>query len=793
MKKNNNNLKKGFCIGSSVLIAASAVSCSTENKNQSEKPNIVYIVLDDMGFGDLGCYASSISTPNIDALAQNGIRYVNYFTSPLSSPSRASLLTGCEANNVGMGAVSQVDFGDLAPNMAGRIKPEHSPITHTLKANGYNTYAIGKWHLGPYDEFTPDGDKYHWPSGKGFDKNYNFVASQANQNQPGGMIEGDNYIIADTSDPNYHLSQDIVDKTLEYIDESKNDPFFAYVAFGAMHGPFNVAKKYIDKYKGKFDHGWDVEREKIFERQKELGIMPADAVLSERNDEVPSWDSLTEKEKAVAARHMETYAGFLEHTDEQIGRLISEMKKRGVYDNTIFIIVSDNGANYNGGRNGSIMNHANENLYVHDLDTQYSLLDEFGSALYGTEYNKGWANVSNTPLRYFKTKTHYGGVKTFCIASWLNGIADKGRISKEMIAVFDISPTMLDILGFEPLTEVNGVKQEKMQGISFKESFESSEHITNPRKEIALMMMLDRTYADGSGYIIVTNPKTQEWELYDINNDPTQMKNLASSMPDKVKEMASKYEETVKRDFNGAQNLLIDFAHRVDSKILIERYGQLASDVLTSLKTGKAVSKDAEEYLRLYKFFSYVPEGAGYTGVGSVWYRPPSSKLRATNYTYKKEDGYFFSLSAAHTGSVSHKINVDVEVPNKAFGVIYANGGLDGGYVLYVNDDGNLVYEYNHLGERQKVISPSKLESGKHNIVMDYKKDDVNSGIIDMIIDGNVVSSSDINTLPIMISYDYFSIGEDVGSKVSLDYKDNYAFNGKVDEVNISLGDDLLE
>lgn len=532
--------------------------------------------------------------------------------------------------------------------------------------------------------------------------------------------------------------------------------------------------------------------QKIFERQKELGIMPADAILSERNEDVPAWDSLTEKEKAVAIRHMETYAGFLEHTDEQIGRLISEMKKRGVYDNTIFIVVSDNGANYNGGRIGSLMAHANENLYVHDIDTQYNLIDEFGSAVYGTEYNSGWANVSNTPLRYFKTKAHYGGVKTFCIASWLNGIVDKGRISKDMIAVFDITPTMLDIIGAEPLSQVNGVDQEKMQGMSFKESFESSEHITNPRKEIALLMMLDRTYADGSGYIIVTNPKTQEWELYDINNDPTQINNLASSMPDKVKEMTLKY-ETVRREFHDSENLLMDIVHKTSPETLTKRYGQLVSDVLTSLKTGKAVSKDAEEYLRLYKFFSYVPKGIGYAGVGSVWYRPPSSKLRATNYTYKKEDGYFFSLSAARTVPVSHKINVDIEVPNNAKGVIYANGGLDGGYALYINDNGNLVYEYNYLGERQKVISPEIMKEGKYNIVMDYKKDKVNSGVIDMIIDGKAVASSPVKMLPIMISYDYFSIGEDVGSKVSLDYKDNYAFNGKVDEVNISLGDDLLE
>ena len=404
----------------------------------------------------------------------------------------------------------------------------------------------------------------------------------------------------------------------------------------------------------------------------------------------------------------------------------------------------------------------------------------------------GWANVSNTPLRYFKTKAHYGGVKTFCIASWANGIADKGRISKEMIAVFDISPTMLDVLGFEPLSQVNGVKQEKMQGISFKESFESSEPMTNPRKEIALMMMLDRTYADGSGYIIVTNPKTQEWELYDINNDPTQINNLASSMPDKVKEMALKY-ETVRREFHDSENLLMDIVHKTSPETLTKRYGQLASDVLTSIQTGYAVSKEAEEYLRLYKFFSYTTEGKGYTGVGSVWYYPSTSKFRATNYTYKKEDGYFFSLSAARTGPVSHKINVDIEVPNNAKGVIYANGGLDGGYALYINDNGNLVYEYNYLGERQKVISPEVMKEGKYNIVMDYKKDKVNSGVIDMIIDGNAVASSPVKMLPIMISYDYFSIGEDVGSKVSLDYKNNYAFNGKVGDVNINLGDDLLK
>ena len=780
----SNLLKNTMYIGTALSLTT---GCATLTE---EKPDIVYIVIDDMGYSDLGSYGSTINTPNIDALAKSGIQYLNYFTSPLSSPSRASLLTGSEANKIGMGAVSDVDLGQLVPNLNARIHPEYAPITHTLKANGYTTITTGKWHLGPYGEFRPDGDKYHWPSGKGFDKNYSFVGSQANHFNPGAIIEGDKYILPDTSDPNYHLTRDIFDKTLEYIDSSK-EPFFAYVGLGAMHGPFNVDKKYIDKYKGQFDHGWDVEREQRLAKQIQLGIMPEGTKVPPRDESVPAWDSLSAKEKAVAARHMETFAGFLEHTDEEIGRFIDELKKRGKYDNTIFVFVSDNGANYNGGRIGSIMAHANENLYVHDLDTQYEVLDKFGTELYGTQYNTGWAMASNTPLRYFKTKAHYGGIKTAFIASWKNGIKNPGRITKEMVAVFDISPTILDIIGVKPLKKVNGIAQTPMQGMSFKENFESDGPMKNPRTKIALMMLLDRTYADGSGYIIVTNPKTQKWEMYDIKNDPTQVNNLAEKMPEQLEKMVHEYDTTVRKDFNNSENLLMDIVQGVDPQIIMGRYGKVAEDVFNTLKNGVAPTEEAKEYIKMLQFISYVPKGIGYAGVGSTWYKSPESPLSKNEFTFSKDEGYFFSLAIVDTGPVSHTISTTVEIPENAEGVIYANGGLDGGFALYIKDN-SLVYEYNYLGEKQKVTSSKAIEKGTHTIVVDYKKDTISSGKINLKVDGAIIAQGQIKTLPMMTSYDYWSIGSDVGSKVSDDYTTDFDFNGKVDTVTLKLGDDLL-
>lgn len=784
----NVNSKNILCVGTTLSLVT---GCALMKE---EKPNIVYIVLDDLGYADIGSYGSSIKTPNLNTLAANGLQYVNYFTSPLSSPSRASLLTGSEANKIGMGSVSDFDLGSLVPNINGRIHPEYAPISHTLKSKGYRTLTTGKWHLGPYEEFTPDGDKYHWPSGKGFDNNYTFVGALANQFQPGGMIEGDKYIVPDTSDPDYHLTRDIFDKALGYIDNGdKSKPFFAYIGLGAMHGPFNVKKSYIDKYKGKFDQGWDVEREKILARQIELGIMPEGTKLAPRDESVPDWDTLTEKERAVSARHMETYAGYLDHTDEEIGRFINELKQRRQYDNTIFIVVSDNGANNNGGRIGSMMSHASDNLTNHDVDTQYALRDQFGSTLYGTQYNTGWGMSSNTPFKYFKMYAHYGGVKTAFIASWKNGIKDPGRLVHDMVAVFDITPTILDVIDVKPLLTVNGVKQEPMQGISFKESFESDQVMKNSRKTIALMVLKDRTYADGSGYIIVTHPKTLEWELYNIKDDPSQINNLAKQMPDKLDEMVTEYSTEVRKDFNNSENIIMDIIQKVDEQTMIARYGRIAEDLINTVENDITPTPEIAEYVRLLQFLTYKPNVPVYDSIGAIWYKSPESPLSKKEATYFKDDGIFLSVSVLNTGPVSHTITTEIEVPEDPQGVIYANGGLDGGYALYIKNK-KLIYTYNFLGEQQKLISENEIEPGKYMVAVEYDKRSISSGNAILKVNGNIVASrKNMKTLPVVLSFDYWGIGSDVGSKVGDDYKNDYPFNGKVEFVRFNIGDDLLK
>ncbi|GAA0182890.1 arylsulfatase [Clostridium sediminicola] len=804
--KKRNLFKRTVAFGSALTMAATLSGCSSNQETpvtspdsplstgnitgeNGEKPNVVYIVLDDVGFGDLGCYGSSINTPNMDKLAKNGIQYTNYITSPMSSPSRASLLTGSESNFIGMGSVSDVTAGSLVPNIQGNVDPEHGFITHTLTEAGYNNMAVGKWHLSSYDNFTPDGNKQQWPSGRGFDMNYNFVGSQTNQFEPGGIFEGDKFIVPDTSDPNYHMTTDIFNKTLEYIDSTNDDEaFFSYVALGAMHGPFNVTKDYIEKYKGKFDEGWDVEREKIFKRQKELGLFPEDAEMPEQTFKAERWGTLNEKQKEVAARHMEVYAGFLEHTDAQLGKFLDELKKRDEYDNTLFVIVSDNGANSNAGPDGTLIAHDNENLYKRDFDDMYAHLDEFGSKAYGTQYNSAWAMVSDTPFRHYKGTAHYGGIRTLCIASWKEGIKEPGRLCKELVAVSDVPATILDVVGVEKLKEVNDVKQEPMQGISFKESFESSNPMTNSRESVAMMMMMDRTYIN-KDYTIVTNPKTREWELYDAINDPTQKYNLAEKMPEKLAEMLKEF-ETVEVEVLDSQNLVMDFVHGVKPEVLIERYGETAKEVLNIIQNGgKPSSAERAEYLKIIQAMTHKVEGSGYAGIGILWYKPPTSPLSAKEYTYNPEDGSFFSMASAPTNAVSHIIKTTIEVGANPEGVILANGGIDGGYGLYVKD-GKLVYVNNYCTDFQKLVSSKPLVKGKNDIEVEYQKKGLANGTAILKLNGKEVARDDIRHLPLLFSYDYISFGEDIGSKVSDDYTDEFKFNGKLGDVHINIGDD---
>lgn len=691
-----------------------------------------------------------------------------------------------------MGATADIDFGELVPNINGRVTEEHPMISEILQDNGYNTFQVGKWHLGPYDEFIPDGDKKYWPSGRGFDKNYGFIASQTSMFEPGSMISGDEYIDVDFNKEGYHLTNDLVDTTLSYVSEAiKEDPSksnFVYFAPGAMHSPLQAPQEYIDMYKGKYNEGWDVEREKRFEKQKELGIFDENAELPERNPNVPAWDDLTEDEKKVASKHMEVYAGYLKHTDDQIGRLIDGFKEMGIYDDTIFVLMADNGSNPHGGVYGNPNGHSVENTYYRTLDEQLEIMDEFGGKQYGSGYNTGWAMASNTPYRMYKYNAFYGGVKTPLIISWENGIKEQNRISEQLVDVTDITPTMLDILDIEFPEENDGVKTEPMQGMSFYETFESSKPVENGRDEIYVHMATDRAISIGDGFIAVTNPNTGEWELFDMEKDPTQAHNIAAEHPEKVEELKKLHSEIQKE--HNAQNFVMDMLLSTDMATMKERYGEeLTSNVMNCLTKG--AEPETEEVAKIVQALKVCQID---NNRGSILYIPESSKLYGKEFTYTKDMGYFSSLAGARTNAVSHEIKIAVsDYKQGDEGVLFSNGGgYDGGYSFYIKD-GKLNYVYNFTGERQKLTSNVNVPQGSFEVGFKYEKENLFEGKATLMIDGKEVAKSKIRTLPMFTSYDYMCVGKDVGSKVSTDYNDNFEFTGEVGEVKVIIGDDIAE
>lgn len=757
------------------------------------KANIVYIVLDDMGYSDLGCYGSNISTPNIDRLARQGIIYSDYCTQPMSSPSRAALLTGSDPNSMGMGVIAEVSFGQDTPNVNGVMRPDFGTLPQHLLPHGYDTFAVGKWHLGRYNEFTPDGDKQHWPSGKGFTQNWVFPGSQMNQMQPGAMITGDKYTPVTVNTADYHFTNNMVNKSLEFIDATKskntNTPFFLYFALGAMHGPFNVPESYARKYVGKYNHGWDAEREIRLKKQIELGLLPAGTRLPPRNEGIPAWNELSPVQKKVAERHMEVYAGYLEHTDEQIGRFLNELKARGEYENTIFVLVSDNGANANGNINGSDNAHHNENLFISSVEEQEKLSDKFGDAYHGTQYNSGWAMASNTPFRYNKTSSFNGGTRVPLIITWVKGIANPGRVNHELVSSTDIMPTVLDALGYKPLKVVNNVKQFPMAGSSIAATFASNDPL-NRKKIVSLLMGNSFNFGDGE-YMICNSPVTSKVELFDMKKDPTQIKDLAAEQPKKVKELLTKYEDL--KEARNSQNFIQDLLNGMASKpvILIQRYGFTGLKAMWSLKSGKP-TKDpvAARWVAAMKAFLYVPGKVGYKGVGVVLHKAPDVPFAKRDYSYDPKLGPFFAQATGPIGAVSHSVSTTVTTTEKPNGVIVACGGIDGGYAIYVKG-GKLVYEYNFGNEHIKLIATKSMPAGKVDIRYDYAKKDLFTGIGSLRMNGEVVAEGPQKDLPMLISYDYMSFGADVGSKVSLDYADDFPFNGTVGEVKIHLADDV--
>jgi arylsulfatase A-like enzyme len=500
-------------------------------------PNIIYIVLDDTGFSDLHCYGSEIATPNIDALAAGGLLYNNFHCKAICSPTRASLLTGRNNHSVGMKELAGDDQG--YPHSRGRVTPAAATVAQILRANGYSTMGVGKWHLVPGRDMTEAAPRTHWPLQKGFDRWYGFLSGWTDQYHP-DLVE-DNHAVKRPDRPDYHFSVDIVDKCLGMAgDHSAGDPkkpFFLYLAFGATHAPIQVPKTYIEKYVATFEKGWDRIREDRFNRQLELGIIPAGTTLPPRNPGDPAWTDLTDQERAVYTRFMAAYAGFLEHTDEQIGRVVTWLKQNKLFDNTAVFLLSDNGGAPEAGTHGGFARPYGDSTTVQQM---YSRLDELGSEKTQPLYQRPWAMASDTPFKYYKLWPYAGGVQTPFIVSWPAGIKERG-MRKQFVDVIDITPTVFDITGVAPPATLEGVCQMPIQGKSIRATFQSNQS-PDPRDTQYFELWGSRgIWHQGWKAVAVHTPGTDfesdRWELYNVDKDFSESVDLAAQNPAKLGEL----------------------------------------------------------------------------------------------------------------------------------------------------------------------------------------------------------------------------------------------------------------
>jgi len=526
-------------------------------------PNVVWILLDDVGYGAAGTFGGLINTPTFDSLAENGLRYTNFHTTAICAPTRSALLTGRNSASVHESGFSHTVMSAGFPGWDGRTPPTAGTIAEILRDNGYKTFAVGKYGVTPDEEATDAGPFDHWPTGKGFDHFFGFLGSMTDQYHP-DLVEDQAHVRPDGR----HLSDQITDKAIFYIDRQEkvapNKPFFLYYAPGATHAPHQVDKFWSDQYKGKFDKGWDWYREQVFERQKKLGVIPANAVLPDRNPNVKAWDSLTPDEKKLYARFMEVYAGYLTYTDFEVARLVNHLKEIGQLDNTlIYVMIGDNGASKEGTFNGTI----DQGLLPRAIPEQQNIEDnlnkigEIGtSAATNGNYPLGWAQAADTPYKDWKQDANSeGGTHNPLIIYWPKGIKDKGGIRPQYSHVIDILPTTLDLVGVKAPEEIRGIQQQPIEGTSLAYSIDDANAPSRHTLQYYYIFGSRSIYDNGwkaelaypssfiNGNAASKQPFDENaWELYNLNEDPTETIDLAKKYPEKLAQLKSEFEEQAK-------------------------------------------------------------------------------------------------------------------------------------------------------------------------------------------------------------------------------------------------------
>lgn len=741
------------------------------NRAREGAPNVLFIVLDDTGFGHLGCYGSPIETPHLNALAADGLLYNSMHTTALCSPSRSCMLTGRNHHSNGMACITEGSTG--YPGGNGYIPFENGMLSEILQQHGYNTYALGKWHLTPAEAASAAGPYDRWPLGRGFERYYGFLGGDTHQYYPELVRDNSQTEPETTPEEGYHLTPDLVEKAKAMIADAKqvapNKPFFMYFCTGAMHAPHHVPKEWADKYAGKFDDGWDAYREKVFARQKELGIIPADTQLSRHDPDVQDWSKLPADERRLYARMMEVFAGFLEHTDHYIGELIAFLKEMGEYENTLIMLISDNGASAEGGPHGSVNEGKFFNNVADDLQQNLAAIDDLGGPKYFNHYPWGWTHAGNTPFRRWKRETYRGGTADPFVVCWPKGIKARGEIRSQYCHAIDMVPTVLDALGIEAPAAIRGVTQSPIEGFSLKSSFDDAKapslHIT----QYFEMFGHRSLYHDGwravcpwpgasfaeSGlqfgapidYDKLTELDARGWELYNIDKDFAETANLADKERDRLIAMVGMW------------------------YVEAGKYKVLPIDSRGTLRFADErpqIAVDRKKY---------------------VYY--PGTQVVSLN-------------AAPRLVNVAHSVSADVTVPaSGGDGVLLSMGGNDGGYVFYV-ERGKLTYGYNYVADQRfKIQSDTDVPAGEHVLSFEFTptgKPDIANGKgtpaeIKLFVDGKQIGAGNLPvTIPLSLGLSAgVCVGADAGAPVMEDYTPPYKFNGKVKKVLIDVSGEPFE
>jgi arylsulfatase A-like enzyme len=715
-------------------------------------PNILLILIDDSGFGQFSTFGGGIPSPTMDRLAAEGLRYNRFHTTALCSPTRAALITGRNHHSAAFAGITEAATGYdgytcILPKSCGTVG-------EVLRQNGYMTAWIGKNHNTPTWETSAAGPFDHWANGLGFDYFYGFNAGDMNHWNP-ILFENRNLVPAST-DPNYHLTTDIADKAISWVRQAKSiapdKPYFLYVATGATHAPHHAPKEWIDKFKGKFDGGWDKYREETLERQQKLGVVPKDTKLTVRSKGLPAWDSLNADQKRLYARMMEVFAGYGAHCDYEMGRVVEAAKALPDADNTLVIyIAGDNGASAEGGLEGSLCENLFFNGFSEKWQDNLKAIEELGGPKHFNHFPSAWAHAMNTPFQWTKqVASHFGGTRNPMIISWPARIKDKGGVRTQFLHTIDIVPTLYELCGVTPPTELNGVQQKPIEGMSFAFTFEDAKAASLRKTQYFELAVNRGMYHEGwmascPSFVpwVSTreefDPDKAKWELYKIDEDFSQANDLAEKYPDKLRQLQDLWW------VEAAKYSVLPLDWRAGIRLNSEAMGR------PSLIAGRTK-------MTYYPGTIGLPDGASPPMINKSW-----------------------------------TITADIEVPDgKAEGMIVTQGGLEGGYGLYLRD-GKPTFVYNFLSiDRPTFAAKEPLPKGKTKLVVDFAYDGGGAGKggeITMSANGRKIAGGRLErTIPIQFSLgEGLDIGMDVGSAVDFTYALPFVFTGKIEKVTVDL------